>query len=70
MQRSAGVPPASVPGVPPGVLHLSTLNSQPSTVFTALTPVEQSAFKKKLDRKFRPIPALVAVATQEKINVP
>jgi hypothetical protein len=30
--------------------------------FDDLTPAEQSAFKKKLDRKFRPIPAIVAVA--------
>jgi hypothetical protein len=40
------------------------MNSQPSTVLDDLTPAEQSAFKKKLDRKFRPIPATVAVAAQ------
>ena len=74
MHRSAGVPPASVPGVPPGVFATlnpvkgrgrvaqlyAALRPQPSTVFTVLTPAEQSAFKKKLDRKFQPIPAIVA----------
>jgi hypothetical protein len=50
-------------------LHLSTLNSQPSTVFTALTPAEQSAFKKKLDRKFRPIPAIVAKAASARAKL-
>jgi hypothetical protein len=43
--------------------------SQSSTVFNDLTPAEQSAFKKKLDRKFRPIPALVAKATQARAEL-
>jgi hypothetical protein len=34
-----------------------------------LTPAEQIAFKKQLDRKFRPIPAIVAGRhRQEKIS--
>jgi len=45
------------------------MNSQPSTVFNDLTPAEQSAFKKKLDRKFRPIPAIVAKATQARAEL-
>ena len=34
-----------------------------------LAPVEQSAFKKKLDRKFRPIPAIVAKAAQARAEL-
>jgi len=45
------------------------MNSQPSTVFNDLTPAEQSAFKKKLDRKFRPIPAIVAKAAQARAEL-
>jgi hypothetical protein len=37
--------------------------------FDELTPAEQSAFKKKLDRKFRPIPAIVAKATQARAEL-
>jgi hypothetical protein len=37
--------------------------------FNDLTPAEQSAFKKKLDRKFRPIPAIVAKATQARAEL-
>jgi len=35
-----------------------------------MTPAKQSAFKKKLDRKFRPIPAIVAKAAiaRSKVN--
>jgi hypothetical protein len=29
-----------------------------------MTPAEQNAFKKKLDHKFRPIPAIVTKAAQ------
>jgi hypothetical protein len=38
--------------------------------FDDLTPAEQSAFKKKLDRKFRPIPAIFAKAAsaRSKLN--
>jgi hypothetical protein len=45
------------------------MNSQPSTVFNDLTPAEQSAFKKKLDRKFRPIPSIVAKAIQARAEL-
>jgi hypothetical protein len=38
--------------------------------FDDMTPAEQSAFKKKLDRKFEPIPAIVAKAAQARKNVP
>jgi hypothetical protein len=38
--------------------------------FDDMTSAEQSAFKKKLDRKFRPIPAIFAVAAQARNNVP
>ena len=37
--------------------------------FDDLTPAEQSAFKMKLDRKFRPIPAIVAVAAQARAEL-
>jgi hypothetical protein len=38
--------------------------------FDDLTPAEQIAFKKKLDRKFWPIPAIIAKAagTRSKLN--
>jgi len=55
-QRSAGVPPASVPGVPPDV------------VAGDMTPPQQSAFKKP-HRKFRPIPALVTKATHARAKL-
>ena len=38
--------------------------------FDDMTPAEQSAFKKKLDRKFRPIPAIVAVAARAREQIP
>jgi hypothetical protein len=43
----------------------------PSTInrFLRPTPAEQSAFKKKLDRKFRPIPAIVAKAAQARAKI-
>jgi hypothetical protein len=37
--------------------------------FDDLTPAEQSAFKKKLDRKFRPIPAIVARAARARAKI-
>ena len=43
--------------------------SMARTHFDDMTPAKQSAFKKKLDRKFRPIPALVAKATQARAKL-
>jgi hypothetical protein len=37
--------------------------------FDDLTPAEQSAFKMKLDHKFRPIPAIVAKAAQARAEL-
>jgi len=52
------------------ILFIVFILSTARTHFDDLPPAEQSAFKKKQDRKFRPIPALVAKAALARKNVP